>query len=294
MKKQFQISLISFSLVSLILIVAQGCCKEKCNDINNPACENYDPCYGKSPVKASIKIGRMNSYMSVNGDENSINEDSIFCAPVDDKGQLYWAPHRQYLGFKCMTPGVKTTWKLGSETITDSLFSRLFLSNKGIMGKYNVTLMVEKEPNLRCFPFDDGKDTLVKTFTFVPNTELPIMGVYKVLFEGEKDSSIVEIRPWAFREGLETEANFKIATTQSNGEIALINFRNMMDTFTQIGLVCTYTGHNIQFGDFPEYNTPSKGSIKLNHNTLTAEYWCGYTLKNIPYRKYKFKGRKIQ
>lgn len=294
MKKQFKIGLICFSLVSLILIVAQGCCKEKCKDINNPACENYDPCYGKSPVIASMKMGFMNTYMPVNGDEYFINEDSIFCAPVDDKGQLYWAPHRQYLGFKCMTPVAKTTWKLGSETITDSLFGRLFLSNKGIMGKYTVSLMVEKQPNSRCFPLDDGKDTLVKTFTFVPNTELPIMGVYKVLFEDEKDSSIVEIRPWAFQEGSFTEKNFKIATTQSNGEIALINFRNLKDTFTNLGLVCTYTGHNVQFGDMALGNTPSKGSINLNHNFITAEFWCSHKLKNIPYRKFKFKGIKIQ
>ncbi len=294
MKKQFQISLISFSLVSLILIVAQGCCKEKCNDPNNPNCENYDPCYGKSPVIASMKMGFMNTYMPVNGDEYFINEDSIFCAPVDDKGSLFWEPHRQYLGFKCMTSGAKTTWKLGSETITDSIFGRLFPSNKGIMGKYTVSLMVEKQPNSRCFPLDDGKDTLVKTFTFVPNTELPIMGVYKVLFEGEKDSSIVEIRPWAFREGSFVEKNFKIATTQSNGTIALLNFRNMKDTFTNLGLVCTYTGHNIQFGDMALYNTPSKGSIKIDHDELTAEFWSSHELKNIPYRKYKFKGRKIQ
>ena len=144
MKKQIQISLLSFCLCSLILIFAQGCCKEKCHDIKNPECENYDPCYGKKPVKASIKIGLINSFMPVNGDENFVNEDSIFCAPVDDKWPLYSARHSQFIGFKCMTPGVKTTWKLGSEIITDSFYARSFSSNKGIMGKYTVTLMVEK------------------------------------------------------------------------------------------------------------------------------------------------------
>jgi hypothetical protein len=278
----------------LIIILFPGCCKEKCQDYTNPECENYDPCYGKSPVKASIKIGLMNTFMPVNGDENFINEDSIFCAPVDDKGSSFWEPHRQYLGFKCMTPGAKKIWKLGSETITDSLFGRLFPSNKGIMGKYTVSLMVEKQPNSRCFPLDDGKDTLVKTFTFVPNSELPIMGVYKVLFEGEKDSSIVEIRPWAFQEGSFVEKNFKIATTQSNGTIALLNFRNMKDTFTNLGLVCTYTGHNIQFGDNALYNTPSKGSVKIDHDKLIAEFWSSHELKNIPYRKYKINGRRIR
>ena len=294
MKKPFQISLFTLSLCSLIILFFQGCCKEKCYDPNNPTCENYDPCYGKNPVTASISIGRNNRFMPVNGDENFLNEDSIFCAPVDDNGPLYWAPHSQFLGFKCTTPGVKTTWKLGSETITDSLFGRTFPSNKGIMGKYSVTLMVEKDPDLNCFPLDDGKDTLTKTFTFVPNTELPIMGVYKVLFEGEKDSSIIEIRPWSFQDGGLTERNFKIASTKSNGTIALINFRNMTDTFTNLGLVCTYTGHNIQFGDKARYNTPANGSIKLIHNTLTAEYWSSYELKNIPYRKYKLSGRKVQ
>ena len=280
--------------VAFIITLCLPSCKKHCNDRNNPECENYDPCYGKSAVKAAIKIGRMNTFMPVNGDENFINEDSIFCAPVDDKWPTYWQMHSQYLGFKCMTPGVKTTWKLGAETITDSLFARTFPSNKGIMGKYKVTLMVEREPDHRCFPLDDGKDTLVKTFTFVPNTELPIMGVYKVLFEGEKDSSIIEIRPWAFEDGGFTEKNLKIATTQSNGHIALINFRNMMDTFSNKGLYCTYTGHNIQFGDVAKYYTPSKGGVRLSNNIITAEYSSGYELKNIPYRRYKFKGRKIQ
>ena len=293
MKNQIQIGLLSLVLLSLMLTIG-SCRKTRCYDPKNPECENYDPCYGKSPVKASIKIGIMNTFMPVNGDENFINEDSIFCAPVDDNWPLYYARHSQFLGFKCMTSGVKTTWKLGSETITDSFYARSFSSNKGIIGKFKATLIVEKEPNLQCFPRDDGKDTLEKTFTFVRNTELPIMGVYKVLFEGEKDSSIVEIRPWAFQEGLYTEKNFRIATTQSNGEIALINFRNMMDTFTQLELFCTYTGNNIQFGDVAKYNTPSRGNIKLNHNILSAEYWCGYSIKNIPYRRYKFKGRKIQ
>ncbi len=68
----------------------------------------------------------------------------------------------------------------------------------------------------------------------------------------------------------------------------------MTDTFTNLGLVCTYTGHNIQFGDKARYNTPSKGSIKLINNTIAAEYWSSYELRNIPYRKYKFIGRKIQ
>ena len=280
--------------LAAFLLLAMHACKKKCYDRNNPECENYDPCYGKSAVKADIKIGRMNTFMPVNGDEYFINEDSIFCAPVDDKWPTYWQPHGQYLGFKCMTPGVKTTWKLGAETITDSLFARTFPSNKGIMGKYKVTLMVEREPDHRCFPLDDGKDTMVKTFTFVPNTELPIMGVYKVLFEGEKDSSIIEIRPWAFEDGSFTEKNLKIATTQSNGHIALINFRNMMDTFSNLGLFCTYTGHNIQFGDVAVPNTPSRGRVRLMNNIIIAEYSSGYELKNIPYRRYKFKGRKIQ
>jgi hypothetical protein len=293
MKKPFQISLFSLSLCGLIIIISQGCCEENCYDPNNPECENHDPCQGKSQVTALMKIGYLNSYMAVNGDENFLNEDSIFCAPVDDRG-LYWATHRQSIGFKSLTPGAKTTWKLGSETITDSFFSRIFQSNKGIMGKYSVTLMVENDPDLHCFPLDDGKDTLTKTITFAPNYELPIMGVYKVLFEGENDSSLVEIRPWAYQLGSFTQQNFKIATTQSNSTIALINFRNMTDTFTNIGLVCTYTGHNIQFGDQARFNTPAKGSINLNHNTITAEYWSSYELKNIPYRKYKFKGRKIQ
>jgi hypothetical protein len=278
----------------ILLGTFHSCKKDKCNDPTNPDCENYDPCYGKSPVKAEIKMGPIHRFMEVNGYENFMNEDTIFCAPANEVNSNFFRTMLQYIGFKCPTPGVKTTWKLGAEIINDSFFARFFEEDKGIMGKYQVSLIVEKEPDVKCFPFDDGKDTLVKTFEFVPNYELPIMGVYRVLFEGDTDSTTLEIRPWAFKEGSWGEKNFEIVSTKSTTCMALINFRNCQDTFAHFDLMCTYTGNRIQFGDFPESASPSAGKVNLNKNNIEGNYFAAHKIKNIPYKQYKFKGRKIQ
>lgn len=292
MKKHIQLALLLLLGIGM-LVSMHSCKKEKCNDPTNPDCENYDPCYGKSPVKAEIKIGRMNTFLEVNGDPYFMNEDSIFCAPGIENNSNFSQIWKQYIGFRCPTPGVKTTWKLGAEIINDSFFARFFEEDKGIMGKYQVSLIVEKEPDIKCFPFDDGKDTLVKTFEFVPNYELPIMGVYRVLFEGDSDSTTIEIRPWAFKQGSWAEKNFEIVSTKSIGCMALINFRNSQDTFAHFNLRCSYTGNRIQFGDEPETVSPSKGSVIIDNSNIEASYWALNRIKDIPFKQYKFKGRKI-
>ena len=271
-----------------------SCKKEKCNDPTNPDCENYDPCYGKSPVKAEMMLGLYHPFLVVNGDESFICEDSVFRAPGTEK-----LPESSYMWnsdivFKCLTSGAETYWKLGSENITDKLFIRTFPFGEGIMGKYQVQLIVEKEPDIKCFPLDDGIDTIVKTFEFVPNYELPIMGVYRVLFEGDTDSTTIEIRPWAFKQGSWGEKNFEIESTKSNYCLALINFRNCQDTFAHFTLECSYTGNKIQFGDFPASATPSRGNVVLNNSNIEAVYSTAHKIKQIPYTQYKFKGRKIQ
>jgi hypothetical protein len=272
----------------------QGCKKCECRDVSNPECENYDPCFGQTEVKADFIIGEMNTFMPVNGDDNFVNADSIFRTPAYEYDGGNFNTYQSYLGFKCLTQGAKTTWKLGAETITESFFARFF-KNGLVSGKYKVSLIVEKEPNKRCFPKDDGIDTLEKNFYFMPNYELPIMGAYKVLFEDDKDSTIVQIRPWLFEWNGTPGRNFKMRNEKGLGALVLINFRKLNDTLdTGPGGHCTYTGHNIQFGDESDVDyAPQKGRVKLIHNTISAEYFAYYEPKRT-YRQYKFKGRKIQ
>lgn len=56
MKKHY----LHFQIVTTMLIFGLGmgsCCKEQCHDPQNPECENYDPCWGRS-IENGILISR--------------------------------------------------------------------------------------------------------------------------------------------------------------------------------------------------------------------------------------------
>jgi hypothetical protein len=76
--------------------------------------------------------------------------------------------------------------------------------------------------------------------------------------------------------------------------LALINFRNCKDTFAHFDLRCTYTGNKIQFADNGNSATPIKGKVILINQNIEGDYFAVHELKKIPFKQYKFKGRKIQ
>jgi hypothetical protein len=106
-----------------------SCCNDdemRCMDPANPDCENYDPCFGKTPVSADFEI----AIISPHGDPNYRIADSIF--------------PRAALRFVPKTKNAKYTWKLGSEAITEDSFYRTFYSAE--YGEYTVTLIVKRNP----------------------------------------------------------------------------------------------------------------------------------------------------
>ena len=165
--------------ITIFLILLFNSCKkteEPCNDASNPSCPNYNPCLGFTEVSADFKIGQIYSasvthYSSVYND--AFIEDSIF-------------PVLCRISFRANEVNAKYTWYLGSEVINESKIDRVF---SGLpKGKYTVKLIVEKTPNLKCFPLDDGKDTVVKNFYLVDFCELNTMGLYKGVIDEGKDS----------------------------------------------------------------------------------------------------------
>lgn len=89
------------------------------------------------------------------------------------------------------------TWLIGSEVIHTREFERYFgaeLAGETI----EVKLIVEKEPNTLCFPNDDGKDTITKTFYIFPDvnykqnfyqqTPNQFVGTYRVKEVNQADS----------------------------------------------------------------------------------------------------------
>jgi hypothetical protein len=272
-----------FILILVFICVVVGCKKkcsdEPCYDRSNPQCENYDPCYGKQPVSADFIIGNYSFGIKFKNYPFAYVEDSIFSQVGIGNSLLMY--------FEAKQKGAHYTWYLGSEVITDSVFTRSFQGSP--MGKYTVTLIVEKTPDLRCFPNDDGIDTMVKSFWIVPAYDLPLIGKYKVLFEGQEDSSIIQVQPWHSRDNV----NWPVQDSMNKYHIVLINFGNVNDTIgsAKIPSSTSYTGNHMYYQDDENngntlYYTASNGELHLNKNKIEAHY--DYLRKQM-----KFKGRKL-
>jgi hypothetical protein len=71
-----------------------------------------------------------------------------------------------YVTFTAMEDEAEYEWTLGAETITEKSFTRSdFPRGQNI----EVKLKVTKNPNLACFPEDDGKDSLTRIFYVTPS-----------------------------------------------------------------------------------------------------------------------------
>ncbi|MGB0982559.1 MAG: hypothetical protein ACPG19_00890 [Saprospiraceae bacterium] len=137
-------NIFSLSTVLLVLCLVGFSACDNCEDITNPECKNYDPCW-EGEVKASFTI--MEQFSAnftpvryfVPYDTDTIMQHSVeFAAPE---------------GFE------KYTWLIGSEAIDGRVVYR---SNFPRGQTTPITLIVEKRPNTICFPEDDGIDTLTR------------------------------------------------------------------------------------------------------------------------------------
>ena len=280
----------TFLILALTLLCVLGSCRKKqCHDPKNPECENYDPCYGKKPVTADFIFGETTAGRNpINGVDYPMCEDTIFDAGgITSLGDVYGVR----LKFNATENGAKYNWKLGSETITDREFERTF-GETAPAGVYKATLIVDKTPDAACFPLDDGKDTITKKFTLMPHYQLPIMGKYKVLFEGSMDSTIIEIQPWEIS-GLTQFRNYKIVDSASMLYTTIINFQNKRDTVTHFLFDGITTGNHIYLFDAPSSYNPHSGRVDLNGEAITGSYHYGNSFWNTLV-KYSFKGRKLK
>ena len=129
----------------LMLIVSSfilSCCKDECKNavLVNAAFTMNQEVDGKLEQVA-------------NGDTIVRTEQVIFVADVAD------------------TSGVLFEWKIGTDNrvFTKKRFALEFDVNETI----KVRLITKKQPNLDCFPTDDGIDTTFQTFTAIDSTLIP-------------------------------------------------------------------------------------------------------------------------
>lgn len=138
-------SIVLFLCLSLLVYG----CKKKCYDRTDIYCENYDPCYTDSLVKADFLY--YENGMADLPDTWVYNVDTLLGNIVQFKA-------------KENRPGTTYKWLLGSETITDRSFYRTDFPRGTTVP---VTLIVNAPPH-KCYPNDDGIDTLTKSMYFLP------------------------------------------------------------------------------------------------------------------------------
>jgi hypothetical protein len=174
------LKVIKLTLALLVVLFFNSCKKEcpPCQDPTNPKCENYNPCLSKKPVTADFQIGQVASAAYNHNSEKyrkAFFVDSIF-------------PKRCAISFRAEEKDAKYTWYLGAEILDSKEITRVFSDLP--LGKYTVTLIVEKIPDTLCFPNDDGKDTVTKNFYLVEYCDLNTTGYYKGVIDDSKDSVI--------------------------------------------------------------------------------------------------------
>lgn len=275
--------------LSLVALLALGSCKKEkpCQDPSNPDCENYDPCYGKKAPSADFIIGQSSPapFFEMKPYE-FVSNDTMF------------APFYRPLTFLAKEENAEYEWELGAETITDKRFTRSF-RNAGY-GRYYAKLTIRKEVDNSCFPEYTGTATQIKYFKIRPFYEFPIVGKYRVLFEGEKDSTIIQIQPWEIRRSGGFGTPYTIVNDRSENKLVLINFSNGKSAIADTMNNSRLDGGDMLFSGNKLYTTAGpvgRSNIELKEGKyIKAEYTLIYPANgggNQYFPGIKFKGIKI-
>jgi hypothetical protein len=128
--------------------------------------DDPDPCKGKTLRKASFTIAERVFWYEV---------DTIqYTDTVLSENTVIFEADTAYSNFDF----ISYEWKVGTDdrTWTTKKFA-LFFSEA--FGQIEVRLIAKWRPDLKCFPNDDGVDTVYRTFTVIDRDDNPVLGVYR-------------------------------------------------------------------------------------------------------------------
>ncbi len=252
------------SCLLILLLVTVGSCKKRCQDPSNPECENYNPCYGKAPVTASMI---MDQSLSAFWFEEDFYETGDTLFPL-----LF-----SYIRFRNNASNTQATWILGKDTVIGQQVERHFKSLP--YGAYPVTLIVKGSADSSCFPKDDGIDTITKYVYTIPICQLNVFGTFKVLFDGQTDSTLVRIKAKKQNNLLDScvETNL-IELTNYDGK-GSVRWDYSYFSFNHL-----YAGDPIKDNNLLQVHT----SIDTKKNMITVSGEGGWFIKGT-----RFKGRRI-
>lgn len=159
---------ITITSLALLFVLVLACRKEKPQfDLSDK-----DPCSCAQEVSAEFKIIEL--------------EDSPQFNPIGTETDTICRERGVY--FIANEDDAEYTWYIGSEVLHTKQVGRYFTSD-WINQDIPITLVVRKDPNLTCFPNDDGYDSVVKLMHVYPRPILipqdtvyftPTAGTYRM------------------------------------------------------------------------------------------------------------------
>lgn len=148
-----------FLLFLFAIMVTLSCnrCKDECDDLTNPECPNYEPCWDQQPFSGDFKI-LTSHYLAPDGIEVP-DGDTAWC-----KATFQFKPTYEVDSVK---------WQVGSDpsvntSLTYSLHFNVPYSNVPI------TCIAYGKQNANCFDTAIVTDTVVKYLTVVHWPDLPV------------------------------------------------------------------------------------------------------------------------
>jgi hypothetical protein len=242
MKKLF------FLLISIIGFTT--CSKNNCFDPSNPACEGYDPCYGAEQPSAKFIMEESDGILRR---LKIWGQDSIFKG-VDIRF------HSKFLGSK-----YKHTWYVENEIFTGDTTPYRFYYNRPRPLTITISHVIEYEPNLRCFPTDDGRDSVAQSFRLVESSnELKTFGTYRGVLQGSTDSFEVKI--------VSVDFDLQPAIISNQHGQLFINFHNRGDTLNS-GFGGIDNIHMAALNKYGYFSTGLNGFVKIyDDDTFLMQY----------------------
>lgn len=189
MKTRSYFSLLFILISSLVF----NSCKETedetpCNDPTNSNCPNYNPCLVDKPTTADFHI--YEELGSLFMENLWVNYDTDTCIT---EWVRFVAQEKNALSY---------TWYVGTE-IEPRTGQSVLINFVDSRTPKRIRLIVRKAPNLRCFPNDDGVDTVDRMLYFVnryDSLNIPWIGTFKGISTKDPNKEI-EVRIGYFFRG---------------------------------------------------------------------------------------------
>jgi hypothetical protein len=198
-------------VLTLLLTGLQNCGDKTtdCIDPRNPECENYNPCIDAKPVSAAFYMYEESDFMS--SDPNWVNYDTD--SSVTPK-----------VRFTALEPNAQEyIWYIGTE-IQPRTGKSVLVDFAGSLTPKRIRLIIKKSPNTKCFPTDNGIDTVDRMLYFVDRNDtslMPMIGNFRGVSTKNPQETITVQIGYYFKSGTRytTFAGFNDCTAYVSGGV---------------------------------------------------------------------------